>query len=180
MVFLILFYRWGDQSLGKAKSMLSDTFLAGYWWLVNSNLILQCQIPQCSLNADLAMSGLTFSTSLGTHCCVFEIHKVKQADPSQLSNFGTLIPRMSKPGCSATQPALLKASGAWGLKVYSLRNHLKPWILTHCLPAQSSFPGAWCFQVGWWLTGPCLPEFLHFSTECLSAWETSQSWAQWN
>lgn len=28
-----------------------------------------------------------------------------------------------------------------------------------------------------WLTGPCLPEFLHFSTECLSAWETSQSWA---
>ena len=35
------------------------------------------QIPQCSLNADLAMNGLTFSTSLGAHYCVFESHKVK-------------------------------------------------------------------------------------------------------
>ena len=60
-------------------------------------------------------------------------------------------------------------------------NNYKFWHThTQCLPAQSPFPGAWCLQAGRWSTGPCLPDFPHFSTKCLSSWETPQSWAKWD
>ena len=165
--------------------MLSDTFLARYWWLVNSNLVLQMSNSSMFFKCRSSNEwSYLLQQSWSTLLCVWDSQsKASRPISSEMGlwiTLGTLTPRASKPGCNATQSDPLK--GQWGLGPYVWQLEESPETMdSYTLPSRSvTLFRCLVFQVGWWLTEPCLPEFLHFSTECLSSWETSQSWAKWN